>query len=941
MKRMFFTAFFAVALSVFAAVELPELPKSISEAQWLWTGKDGEELPDKAFFRYDFTIDAPVKRAFFYTFLEGGGTVWINGQELKLELWEPVASYRGHVKGNGAEIAQYLKPGKNVLAISQKKGKYRGFILRGEIEFENGKKIPFSSSAKYFKAASDAPQNWLDPEFDDSSWAPARELGDVRTQPWSSYGDTAKIYCTEEEYRRYMDLIAPGFDPNVFLKEPETPQVKVVYRGHTPAVEVNGKLYQPVVLQVSALNPTPAQDSMVRSAAKAGIPFVLLGISDDQAITYQKDGYDFSQIEGVVRRILLLHPDAYLIIGYACPQPNKYWMKNHPDELVGFARSFGDKKIHGFWDRDPAPSFASEAYREEIGRVMKILADYCLKQPWGRRIVAVRTGYGPSNDGMPWGCNCMPDTGKRMTEAFRRYLKEKYGTDGALQKSWNDPKVTLETALVPDEQQRYGSGGFLRDPADPRDRKLIDYYTCYHREFADYMIAYGKAVKAALPGRLAGGWWGYSILGYPPEAVTSNAERVLKSPYIDFLWATTYGYNLTDGLHRHLHTLFRRYGKLSSIEADIRTHVGAKTAEKQWLCKSPEETRSTVQKVIGNSFFNGCGYHLVDFGSRTKQYFFDCPEALESIAAGKRIFEEMLKNPPEYASDIAVIQDPNQLWLQGRPSIHLARVMSMLISNETLQTLNFSGYSHDLMTLEDYLESDHEYKTVIFLNLFSITPEQREKLLKKLRRPGITAIWNYAPGLITPEGFSDAAMTELTGIRLKHLKGKFKFDATHVSGTKMRPFTSFPAWYETPRVHGDDPDAEVLARFNKDLLPAMVRKKLPDGSTAVFCSVAVNSAKIWADLLKETGSHAFTKNGFFVRRNSQMLQVFSGKDLRIPPEGKDYLTTEIDQSGIVTVTLEGKAKRVVDLFTGEEIARDTAEFTLKSEKPHTWLLGIE
>ena len=64
-------------------------------------------------------------------------------------------------------------------------------------------------------------------------------------------------------------------------------------------------------------------------------------------------------------------------------------------------------------------------------------------------------------------------------------------------------------------------------------------------------------------------------------------------------------------------------------------------------------------------------------------------------------------------------------------------------------------------------------------------------------------------------------------------------------------------------------------------------------------------------------------------------------DLRIPPEGKDYLTTEIDQSGVVTVTLEGKAKRVTDLFTGEEIARDTAEFTLKSEKPHTWLLGIE
>ena len=72
-----------------------------------------------------------------------------------------------------------------------------------------------------------------------------------------------------------------------------------------------------------------------------------------------------------------------------------------------------------------------------------------------------------------------------------------------------------------------------------------------------------------------------------------------------------------------------------------------------------------------------------------------------------------------------------------------------------------------------------------------------------------------------------------------------------------------------------------------------------------------------------------------------MLQVFSGKNLQIPPEGKAYLQKAIDQSGGVTVTLEEKARRITDLFTEKEFARDTAEFTLKSEQPHTWLLGIE
>ena len=143
MKKTVFMILFLTFCCFFAAIgagELPNIPKSISEAQWLWCGTR-EKPAAKAYFRYDFTVDSPVKRAWFYTFLENGGDVWINGQKLRLSLWKPVASYRGHVKGRGAEIAKYLKPGRNVLAIAQKKGKYHGFILRGQIEFENGRKL--------------------------------------------------------------------------------------------------------------------------------------------------------------------------------------------------------------------------------------------------------------------------------------------------------------------------------------------------------------------------------------------------------------------------------------------------------------------------------------------------------------------------------------------------------------------------------------------------------------------------------------------------------------------------------------------------------------------------------------------------------------------------------------------------------------------------------
>ena len=64
-----------------------------------------------------------MKRAYFYTFLEGGANVYVNGKLIALHPWEEFRYYRGHVNGNGAEIANLLQNGKNVLAIGKMKAK--------------------------------------------------------------------------------------------------------------------------------------------------------------------------------------------------------------------------------------------------------------------------------------------------------------------------------------------------------------------------------------------------------------------------------------------------------------------------------------------------------------------------------------------------------------------------------------------------------------------------------------------------------------------------------------------------------------------------------------------------------------------------------------------------------------------------------------------------
>ncbi|MBQ7208522.1 MAG: beta-galactosidase [Lentisphaeria bacterium] len=911
--------------------------KSVSEAQWLWSQPQSDP-PVTAYLRCEFSIDSPVKRAYFHTWADKRCEAFLNGKPLELHFWEPLRKYRGHVKGVGVEFSKLLKPGKNVLAFKlgrNKKGCF-GLMLRGEIVLENGKVIPLASSGKQFKASGREAPGWNTAEFDSSGWLPAWEQGDVLSLPWSRFGSIARIYCTKEEYRNYLRESSRGYPEARLLREPADPECKIVYRGRIPGIRVNGRVIPPHTLSSLQINSIPAQDALIAQAAKAGIGIYCLGFVID-AFHTGLGTYDFEELDVGIRHILSIDPNAYFIISTGGTPPNA-WLRKNPDELVGFAVKSDGRNPYDYFANPPAPSFASQAFRDETADMIRQLGNFVRKKTWGRRVIGVKVAYGASYDGMPWGCHCMPDTGKRMTEAFRRHLKVKYGTDQNLQKSWNDPRVTLGTAAVPDKEQRHGAGRYLKDPGDPRDRRVSDYYESYHKEFADYMISMGKAVKTFLPGRLAGSWYGYVILGYEPEGSTANAEPVLKSKWIDFLWATTRGYNLTDGLTRHLFSAFHRYGKLSSIECDIRPHTGKGEADERWRCKTPEETRSTFQKVIGNSFFCGASYHAVDFGKKTR--WFNCPEALESMAKGIALWRRLYAEPPEWNNDVAVVMIEDQAWKQGHPIYQKSLRFSNQLSTFPLQTLNLSGYGYDLFELGDYVDSSRDYKAVILLNLYQITPERREALLKKIRKPGVTAIWNYAPGLLAEEGCGAGSMKKLTGIGLDFTTGQKGFAICLEDGRQIKPFAVPSDYTESPRVFCADPDAEKLGVYADGKTPALVRKRLPDGSVAVFSGLPVNDPGIWADLLKAAGCHAWTEPGFYVRSNSRLLQIFSGKNANVPPESR-IMKGYLSQKGTVTVTLKKKAAKVTDCFTGEVVARDAKTFTLKADQPHTWLLEIE
>ena len=911
---------------------LPEIKKyyrtPVSKARWLWLRKSGDpyakgqditqvfnEGPRKVYFRSVIRIDGKIKKAWIRYIVDKRGRGYLNGVPLALIPDKKAAKIRSEVPVWYLDMSRKFKQGKNVLAFEAEANMcgWRGLLLIGEIELVSGKKITLYSSPE-FKASDKTEKNWNTLSFDDSHWRNAWEQGDVRMGPYQVRFPVARFFCTPAEYESYQKTVQSECARVKKLANEPVPQGKIVYGGDLPAFSINGRILPPV-MDLTFFGASENRDNIVAKMYKAGVRVFMFGLPD-------KTLYNDPEAEWVIdigiSRMLKLAPEAYFILQTAVMQ-EKEWLKQNPDERVGYSnpvkpRAGGRPDDDGYYGGQLAPSFASKAYRKKVADNFISFMKYASGKPWGNRIIGCSIGYGPSGDGLPFGVvNGMPDCGRRMTEAFRRYLTEKYKTDSALQKAWQDRSVTLKTAAVPDKNQRWGQGHFLHDPADPKDARLLDYYHCYHREFADFIISVGREIKTALPGRMFGSYFGYLAVHYPAPGVTADFERVIGSPYVDWNMGTTYGYHRTDCLHLSAPGAYRRAGKLSSSEADIRTyiaHLSRPDNPVTRMSKTPSDTRATVRKMLATTLLNGCGVHFNCFA--TTPDWFNTPAVLEPLAQHIQLWKERFRNKWQAENDIAVVIDPIQRAIHGPPVMEEPRRLGNdnffgLFYRSTLNALSYSGHSYDVITLENFLTEKTPRKVVVFLNLYEVNGRKRTELLKKIRRKGVTSFWFYAPGLISQKGFSDDSMTSLTGMKLSAVYKRKSLASRELSGRNL-PCKLI----ESPRVHCTDIQAEKIAFYTDDKTVSVARKVLADGSVSIFCGLPLTRSDSWAALLDKTGSHAYGKPGIFIRSRGDLIM----------------LGTRV--SGTHTVLLPGKVRKVVDLYTGKTVGVNMDKITVNA-----------
>jgi len=648
------------------------------------------------------------------------------------------------------------------------------------------------------------------------------------------------------------------------------------------------------------VGPTAAwiNDYLKRSIAAMGPRVLQVGVEDGN---YRKpDGSrDWTELDTRVQALLKDFPDAkimpFLRFRYAG------WAKAHPDECVGYDGVPLDPKTSDEWAGAPIrPSSASALLRAEILEDVRSYGAYVKSRPWNRNIVGTRIAYGVATEWFTYGTCAFPDSGVAMTKAFRCWLKERYGTEAKLQEAWCDPAVTFETAAVPTRSVRTSKTYFL-DPVG--NRRTVDFNEMSGDIMADLLEAVARETKKVLPGRLVGAYYGYILTAWPGNSANYLSERMASSGLVDFFcdMAPYSGPVRRAGgnnQQKSVTEIYRRHGRVHILEDDSRLSFSTNWAVRHYSCLSVAEDKATLRRNILNTLFDREGYQICDpqpgKGTPGRPHCFDDPPAMEAMREAFAVLKGVASLPEDSGADVALVVGWRDKFYgdtqAGNPNTGRGW---WRMYRDVPYALHRSGAVFDMLSVEGVLASEKRYGKYVFLNAYALTDAERAGLMRLTREPGVKSVWILAPGSIVPSGFSDAAMSELVGMKL--------------AGAGM-----------DPKVASFDPAAKPLA-----LEDGGWKKDLGNGTWSYFLPALPHHADVCAALMDELGEHRYVEHGRYVRRHG------------------DYLMLHVGEAGTHRVVLPAResGRSMTELFSGATFG--SGEAVVTSDGPATWMFRIK
>lgn len=580
--------------------------------------------------------------------------------------------------------------------------------------------------------------------------------------------------------------------------------------------------------------------------------------------------------------------------------PPKWWQLKNPQENTVYGDtnpmpdiSWGIQRIIEDDEENPTRhSLASEHWKTMITPKLTEFLQKLQKLPEANSLAGIQVAGGVYGEWHYWGfIKNEPDFSQPMLQYFRRWLKNKYKTDQALQTSWQNHSATLATAGLPTLEERNNThAGIFRDPS--KERKTIDYFQAQQQVVVDDIIHFCKVVKENWPRPIiTGAFYGYFYSVFGRETVGGHLElqQLLESPYIDYLSAPAAYYPQVKEIgdpyrpRSLIHSVFL-HGKLWLDEMDQQPPlVPLKYNSYQLnLQKSIALTRRNVLATytqgmglwfydFGPSGFNG-GPRLNDHGSWG---WWDEPTLLADIGKMKKLLEANFDKTFSRDADVLLVHSNETFYFTGSNLKH--SYMGHWTNNWVPPAIYRSGVTHDVIEIEDMDRVDlNRYKCIVFLNTWTLSPSWRAWIKEKVATDGRHLVWLYAPGYSDGITLDKQFVENLTGIQVQKVPQSDTSRLLIDASIAQVPPVSVMGNAVDPLLAVDDPEAISYGTISGTSFSGFACKKHP-GYTSWFLALPPDQPTIWTYIFEQTGAHIYNRSGDIFYSGGGVLSVHTAK----------------------------------------------------------------
>ena len=633
----------------------------------------------------------------------------------------------------------------------------------------------------------------------------------------------------------------------------------------TPARKLTIGFYKPGKSFIWLGGPQDCFARQIKLAEDAGVDFVSCPLPE----VWPKPGEapNWSGVDAACGRVLTANPRALLIprIGM---DPPKWWCEAHPDDVMQWEDGRREKGVP-----------ASPRYRRDAAEQLALFVAH-LEEKFGDHVA----GYHPV--GQNTGEWFFQDSWKHPLSgyspadlvAWRLWLKQRYNTDQALRKAWNDAGISLDGVAVPTPAARHAApGGIFRDPS--KERALIDWAEFQQSAMADCVCDLAHAARQASRGqKLVLFFYGYlfefAALPTGPSVSGHYAlRRALACPDIDVLCSpiSYFDRGLGGGApSMSAAESVALAGKMWLNEDDTHTYLATgKPPGSDQHVNTLEDTNKELVRNVAQEALRNFATWWMDLGATG---WFDDPGMWREMARLRSLDDALLRAPTPFHPEVAAVIDERSMCrvaeggaLVTRPGIYEAR-----------RSLGRMGAPYGQYLMDDVLAGRVHAKVYALLDAWALPAADLAKLMEATR--GSLRIWCYTPGLFDDSGGSPEAMRQLTGFQLRPTSPGKAWATPTEAGRKLGLLQAF----------GVEKVVSPLLAVT-DATPGEILATYPDGSAAVAMRRDANGVSLFvgvpgftSELLRlaarEAGARLFTQTDCNVYANGSFVALHASKD---------------------------------------------------------------